>query len=44
MGATGFFKGEKKKPKKDKGSKSLSVSTAPTFTMPKMIEKKKGDK
>jgi hypothetical protein len=40
----GFYKGEKKKKKKD--SKSLSSSFmggmgAPTFTMPKLVEKKK---
>ncbi len=44
-GLGGFYKGEKKKKKKD--SKSISsMSTgmgAPTFSMPKIIEKKKRD-
>jgi hypothetical protein len=39
----GFYKGEKKKKKKD--SKSISSATfgmsAPTFSMPKLIERKK---
>ena len=39
----GFFKGEKKKPKKgkDKGVMSTATSSAPIFTLPKLIEKKK---
>jgi len=41
----GFYKGEKKKKKKD--SKNISsISTgmgAPTFSMPKIIEKKRKD-
>jgi hypothetical protein len=41
----GFYKGEKKKKKKD--SKSISSGTfgmgAPTFSMPKLIEKKRKD-
>ncbi|MDZ4228329.1 MAG: hypothetical protein U1E54_03720 [Candidatus Levybacteria bacterium] len=40
---SGFYKGEKKKKKKD--SKTIPSSFvgmgAPTFTMPKLIEKKK---
>jgi len=43
MGYGGFYKGEKKKKKKD--SKNISSSAfgmgVPTFTMPKIIEKKK---
>lgn len=41
----GFFKGEKKKPKKgsDKGIMS-TTSNAPIFTLPKLIEKKKNAK
>jgi hypothetical protein len=44
-GMGGFYKGEKKKKKKD--SKSISSGAfgmgAPTFSMPKLIEKKKKD-
>ena len=36
----GFYKGEKKKPKKDKASKG-TYGEAPTFTMPEIIIKKK---
>lgn len=41
----GFYKGEKKKKKKDtKSISSFSVGMgAPTFSMPKLIEKKKKD-
>jgi hypothetical protein len=42
-GMGGFYKGEKKKKKKD--TKNLSSSAfgmgAPTFTMPKLVERKK---
>ena len=42
----GFYKGEKKKKKKD-GNKNISASSvgmgAPTFEMPKIIPKKKKD-
>ncbi len=42
MGSSSFFKGEKKKSKKDKDSKkSISASSAPIFTLPRLIEKKK---
>ncbi len=45
MGGSGFFKGEKKKPKKDgKNKQSSSISTAPTFTLPKVMEKKRSDR
>ncbi len=39
----GFFKGEKKKPKKgkDKTISGFNQSTAPTFVMPEVISKKK---
>ena len=38
----GFYKGEKKKAKKDnKKHTGGSISTAPTFTMPELISKKK---
>lgn len=37
----GFYKGEKKKPKKDKDERAVSISTAPVFTLPKKIEKKR---
>lgn len=36
----GFYKGEKKKQKKDKQSKSI-FSDKPTFSMPEIISKKK---
>ena len=39
----GFYKGEKKKPKKDKFGKNVSVGTAPVFQMPELISKKKKD-
>ncbi len=41
----GFYKGEKKKKKKDSKNISPMVSGmgAPTFSMPKIIEKKKRD-
>lgn len=35
----GFYKGEKKKTKK--GEQKIVSSSAPTFTLPKIIEKKK---
>ena len=42
----GFYKGEKKKKKKD-SNKNISTSSlglgAPTFSMPKIISKKKKD-
>jgi len=45
MGGSGFFKGEKKKPKKDnKNRQTSSISTAPTFTLPKVVEKKRSDR
>lgn len=43
-GMGGFYKGEKKKKKKDSKNNISSFSTgmgAPTFSMPKLIEKKK---
>jgi hypothetical protein len=43
MSGSGFFKGEKKKPKKDKQGKAISISSAPTFTLPKVIIKKKNE-
>jgi hypothetical protein len=42
MAGQGFFKGEKKKQKKDKNKAiTMSVSDRPTFTMPQIISKKK---
>lgn len=44
MGSSGFFKGEKKKPKKGKEKNiqfSQPGSSAPTYTMPEVISKKK---
>lgn len=41
----GFYKGDKKKKKKDdKNTGSGSISTAPIFSLPKMVEKKKKEK
>ena len=44
-GLGGFYKGEKKKKKKDtKNISSLSTGMgAPTFSLPKIIEKKRKD-
>lgn len=39
-GFGGYFKGEKKKSKKDKSGKSI-YSNAPTYVMPEIITKKK---
>lgn len=36
----GYYKGEKKKAKKDKQQKGTSFSDAPTFVMPEIIKKK----
>lgn len=41
-GFGGYFKGEKKKVKKDKEAKN-SYSSAPTYSMPEIISKKKKD-
>lgn len=38
----GYYKGEKKKQKKDKENKNYS-SSAPTFALPEIISKKKKD-
>lgn len=38
----GFYKGDKKKPKKDKSGK-VNLGDAPVFTMPELISKKKKD-
>jgi hypothetical protein len=39
----GFYKGDKKKKKKDggKGQNPGSISNKPVFVMPKLVEKKK---
>lgn len=37
----GFYKGEKKKQKKGKENKSTVASSAPVFTLPELITKKK---
>ena len=37
-----YYKGEKKKSKKDKDNKSIE-SNAPTYVMPELISKKKKD-
>lgn len=43
-GLGGFYKGEKKKKKKDSKSISpMSIGGAPTFSMPEIISKKKKD-
>lgn len=40
----GFYKGEKKKPKKGKDSKQIQSSGfAPTFALPEVISKKKSE-
>jgi len=41
----GYFKGEKKKPKKDKDKSisGMSQNSAPTFVMPEVISKKRRD-
>ena len=41
MGFGGFYKGEKKKQKKGKDGKGGGYSTAPVFTLPTLIQKKK---
>jgi hypothetical protein len=38
----GFYKGDKKKQKKDKQSK-VNLGDAPVFSMPELISKKKKD-
>lgn len=40
----GFYKGEKKKKKKDTNSSGSAFSDKPVFTMPKMVEKKRKEK
>ena len=38
----GYYKGDKKKPKKDKENKKIGVSyNTPVFTMPEIVSKKK---
>jgi hypothetical protein len=39
----GFYKGEKKKPKKDKSGKNISVGSSSVFQMPEIVSKKKKD-
>lgn len=41
-GFGGFYKGEKKKSKKNKDAKSISYN-APTYVMPEILPKKKKD-
>lgn len=45
MANGGFFKGEKKKQKKDKERKGSAMITgsAPVFTLPKVITKKRNE-
>lgn len=38
----GYYKGDKKKPKKDKQSKGI-VGNSPVFSMPEIVTKKKKD-
>ena len=44
MGSSGFFKGEKKKAKKGSKEGKNIFSTAPVFTLPGLVEKKKKEK
>jgi len=37
----GFYKGDKKKKKKDSGNKPMASSSAPIFVMPKLVDKKR---
>jgi hypothetical protein len=39
----GFYKGDKKKQKKDKEAKNSSFGSAPVYTMPEIVTKKKKD-
>ena len=39
----GFYKGDKKKAKKEKQAGNNSFSTAPVLTMPELVSKKKKD-
>ena len=41
MAFGGFYKGEKKKKKKGKDGKGGGYSSAPVFTLPELIPKKK---
>lgn len=45
MAGSGYFKGEKKKPKKEKDKKqsSVIVGGAPVFSLPKVITKKRNE-
>lgn len=38
----GYYKGDKKKPKKDRQNKA-SIGNAPVFSMPELVSKKKKD-
>jgi hypothetical protein len=44
MGSSGFFKGEKKKAKKGAKEAKNMFSSAPVFTLPELVAKKKKDK
>ena len=39
----GFYKGEKKKPKKDKAGKNITVGNSSVFQMHEIVSKKKKD-
>lgn len=39
----GFYKGEKKKQKKDNKEIKVGSSSVPVFTLPEIVEKKKKD-
>jgi hypothetical protein len=44
MASSGYFKGEKKKQKKDKERRSgVITGNAPVFTLPKVITKKRSE-
>lgn len=41
MGATGFFKGEKKKQKRERSGKNITIGGGPVLVLPDVITKKK---
>ncbi|MEK9178676.1 MAG: hypothetical protein AAB801_02760 [Patescibacteria group bacterium] len=41
MGYGGYFKGERKKPKKDKSAKNISLKEYSPFVLPELVGRKK---